>query len=102
MPSFYAKYWSSDLHKGLLGGVQQSQTSRFERVQDAKARLDQIIELNPQAKGEVLKSTKPPESSAIAQAVCPRPLAGGVLPAEKFSQFTTPRKTLIITLFSPT
>jgi hypothetical protein len=76
MPSFYAKYWSSDPHKCLLGGVQQSQTSRFECEQDAQARLEQIIELNPHAKGEVLRSNMPPEIFSHCAGSVPQAIGG--------------------------
>lgn len=76
MPSFYAKYWSTDPHKCLIGGVQQSQTSRFEREKDAQARLDQIIELTPHATGEVVKSNLPPEIFSHCPGSVPQAIGG--------------------------
>lgn len=59
--SFYAKYRCTD-SGCLLGGVKESQTSRYQTREDAEKRLLNIIEVNSnRCTGEVLHSNLPPE-----------------------------------------
>jgi len=44
--SFYAKYWAAD-GGYLLGGIKQSQTSRFQLRADAELRLAGIVDVHP-------------------------------------------------------
>lgn len=71
--SYFAKYKSK--HGGtLVGGVKDSQTSRFGSREDAETRLQSVIEINNnQAEGEIVESDLPPEifihCGHIAQAI---------------------------------
>jgi hypothetical protein len=59
--SFIAVYRSTD-GRPLLGGIFQSQSSRFEREVDAQERLRQVIKMNgPHCEGEVVSSDLYPE-----------------------------------------
>lgn len=76
--SFIAVYRSTDGNL-LLGGVLQSQSSRFERKEDAQERLRQVMDLNgPHCEGVVVGSDLHPEifvhCGSVAQAIgthCP-------------------------------
>jgi hypothetical protein len=59
--SFYAKYHSTN-GETLIGGVLESQTSRFQSRVEAQLRLDGTIEINgDHCQGEVVESDRPPE-----------------------------------------
>jgi hypothetical protein len=59
--SYFARYWATD-GKTLIGGVLNGQTSRWERREDAEARLQQILELNgAHCRGEIVESPLYPE-----------------------------------------
>lgn len=82
--SYFASYRSTD-GKTLVGGVLQSQTSRFQKREDAQLRLDQIKELNgAHCEGEIHSSPFAPEifvhCGTIATAIhCKCPGCGKML-----------------------
>ena len=74
--SFYAKYRAID-NKWLIGGVQQSQSCRFQAQADAQRMLDTAIELNgSHCVGEVVPSEKPPEIFSHCPGSIPQSIGG--------------------------
>jgi len=62
MRSYYVRYWAED-GKPMIGGVFQSESSRFQRRQDAELRLAAVREVHEgrQINGEILESGWYPE-----------------------------------------
>lgn len=74
--SYFARYWATGGNT-LIGGVTESQTSRFAAREDAEERLRQTLEINaPHCQGEVYPSNLPPEIFAHCEGSIPQAIGG--------------------------